>query len=178
MNIFCLDRNPKIAAQYNCDRHVGKIFLEICQMLTYLVPDEMLAFAPKTKTGEIRKKPLTHYNHPVSKFVRATEGNLNWVLEHAYCLDEERIWRSYGKKKEHFSKKFLEWFEDHRGFFDIPSGELTEFSVAINENTNCRKQSDFDKLDVIEQYRQYYIHDKPFVKWNRRGVPFWFNVVG
>lgn len=177
MNIFCLDRNPKIAAEYNCDKHVGKIFLEICQMLTYLVPDEMLNFAPKTANDEIRQKPARHYNHPVSKFVRATTGNLDWVIDHAYYLDEERIWRSYGKKKTHFSKQFLDWFVDHRGFFEVPSGDLTEFSVAINVDMKCRTQPNFEELSVIDQYRLYYIYDKPFATWKRRGVPYWHNVL-
>ena len=33
MNIFYLDRDPKIAAQLACDKHVVKMILESAQML-------------------------------------------------------------------------------------------------------------------------------------------------
>ena len=34
MNIFHLDKNPKICAEYHCDRHVVKMILETAQMLS------------------------------------------------------------------------------------------------------------------------------------------------
>ena len=34
MNIFYLDRDPKIAAQMMCDKHVVKMILESAQMLS------------------------------------------------------------------------------------------------------------------------------------------------
>jgi hypothetical protein len=34
MNIFVLDKNPKIAAVMHCDKHVPKMILETAQMLS------------------------------------------------------------------------------------------------------------------------------------------------
>ena len=34
MNIFFLDKDPKIAAQLQCDKHVVKMILETAQMLS------------------------------------------------------------------------------------------------------------------------------------------------
>ena len=34
MNIFYLDKNPKVAAQMMCDKHVVKMILESAQMLS------------------------------------------------------------------------------------------------------------------------------------------------
>jgi len=34
MNIFFLDKDPKIAAQMQCDKHVVKMILETAQMLS------------------------------------------------------------------------------------------------------------------------------------------------
>ena len=34
MNIFHLDKNPKICARYHCDKHVVKMILETAQMLS------------------------------------------------------------------------------------------------------------------------------------------------
>ena len=33
MNIFILDRDPKVCAQYHCDKHVVKMILETAQMI-------------------------------------------------------------------------------------------------------------------------------------------------
>ena len=33
MNIFILDKNPKKAAEYHCDKHVIKMILETSQLL-------------------------------------------------------------------------------------------------------------------------------------------------
>ena len=34
MNVFVLDKNPKKAAEYHCNKHVVKMILETCQMMT------------------------------------------------------------------------------------------------------------------------------------------------
>ena len=34
MNIFYLDKNPEIAAQYHCDKHCVKMILESAQLLS------------------------------------------------------------------------------------------------------------------------------------------------
>ena len=34
MNIFILDEDPSVAAQYHCDKHVVKMVLETAQMLS------------------------------------------------------------------------------------------------------------------------------------------------
>ena len=34
MNIFILDKNPKLAAAMHCDKHVPKMILETAQMLS------------------------------------------------------------------------------------------------------------------------------------------------
>ena len=34
MNIFVVDKNPKIAARSLCDQHVVKMLIENCQMLS------------------------------------------------------------------------------------------------------------------------------------------------
>jgi hypothetical protein len=34
MNIFYLDEDPKICAQYHCDKHVVKMIIEYAQLLS------------------------------------------------------------------------------------------------------------------------------------------------
>lgn len=56
MNIFYLDRNPKLAAQYHCDRHVVKMILESAQLLCTAL--RLKAGKPTTipfPTGELKQ---------------------------------------------------------------------------------------------------------------------------
>jgi hypothetical protein len=169
MNIFILDTNPIIAAQYNCDLHCNKIVLEIAMMLANCFDKETLTYAPKTKTNTVRKH--SYYNHPVSIWMRKTLSNLFWSIEHAYGLEEERIHRGYNP---HHSIAFIRWCADNFDRSVVPDGMLTEFAVAIAPDKNCRKVSGFEYMSVVDKYRQYYIHDKPFAEWTNRNTPDWF----
>lgn len=172
MNIFILDENPKIAAQYNCNAHTVSQVKEISQMLVHCFSDEQLKYAPLTKSGTVRKK--THANHPCSKFIRQNKENLFWALNHGYYLDEERLFRSGYTKNPHWDIQFLKWVEKNINDSLVPDGTLTEFVIAIAEDKNCRKLPNFNQLSTVDKYRQYYIHDKPFATFGRRGEPEWF----
>jgi hypothetical protein len=169
MNLFVLDKDPSIAAKYNCDLHCNKILLEFCQMAANCFKPETLEDAPKTQKGTTRKH--SYYNHPVSKWMRHSTANLEWSIEHAIELENERIYRGYNP---HFSFAFVEWVLDNIGRSIVPSGVLAPFSVAIAEDKNCRKVPNFSSLDPVEQYRLYYKYDKPFASWTKREVPDWF----
>ena len=60
MNIFYLDRDPKLAAQMHCDKHVVKMILESAQMLSTahrFLDTDLYA----DKVGLYK---LAHKNHP------------------------------------------------------------------------------------------------------------------
>lgn len=169
MNLFVLDRDPVVAAEYNCDVHCNKIVLELAQMLANCFTEEKLKYAPKTKTGTSRKH--SYYNHPVSKWIRNSKENLRWALKHGFALEKERLYRGYNP---HFSIDFINWVSQNIEDSVVPDGELEEFAVAIADDKNCRKISDFNSLDSVEKYRLYYKYDKPFAKWSVRQIPTWF----
>ena len=56
MNIFVLHRDPKIAAQMSCDKHVVKMILETAQMLSSAARAKG-AWAPYKQTH--KKHPCT-----------------------------------------------------------------------------------------------------------------------
>jgi hypothetical protein len=172
MNIFILDEDPKIAAQYNCDAHTVSQVKEIAQMLVHCFTDEQLKHAPLTKSGTVRKK--THANHPCSIFVRQNKENLMWALQHGYYLDEERLYRSNYTKNAHWDIQFFKWVEANLNDSLVPDGSLTKFAIAIAEDKKCRNISNFDSLDIIQQYQLYYVFDKPFATFKKRGIPDWF----
>jgi len=81
MNIFILDRDPILAAQMQCDKHVVKMVLESAQILS-------------TINGGPYKP--THQNHPCVLWAKAGKDNWDWLWYHALALCIEYT-RRYGK---------------------------------------------------------------------------------
>jgi hypothetical protein len=170
MNIFVLDHCPKKAAEYNCDKHVSKIVVEIAQMAANCFSLDVLQTAPPNSLGQSRKH--SYFNHPVSKWMRQTLGNLFWSLDHAFALESERLYRGYNP---HFSMRFIQWVADNFDKSIVPDGDQSQFAVAIAPTMKCHQHPMFNSLDPVAKYRLYYMYDKPFVTWTRREKPCWFN---
>lgn len=150
MNIFVLDRDPKIAAQQQCDKHVVKMVLESAQMLCTAV----------NLTGGTAKYKATHKNHPCSVWTRQTRANFDWLKEHALALCEEYT-RRYGKR--HKSQDVIESVSNET----IPDGTLQPFALAMPEHYRTE--------DPVESYREYYRCEKEEIaKWKMGNVPNWF----
>jgi hypothetical protein len=172
MNIFVLDSDPIKAARMMCDKHIqSKMIVESGQMLAYCFTPEQLERpdCPKAATGLPRKQAKRHRNHPCSKWVIESKANMEWLIEHALEMCNERMWR-WSDSKEHFTRQFIEWCKENKKDSWVPAGNLTPFAVAISESMNCRKIAGFDNLSTVEKYKLYYKHDKPFAKWTKRIV--------
>ena len=150
MNIFVLDKNPHVAAMYACDKHVVKMILESAQMLCSVQPE---GTAPYKRS---------FYNHPCTKWVRASSENYDWLIEHARALCTEYT-RRYGKV--HKSEKVIDWCDANRP--ELPDVGLTPFAQAMPE--------DYKNEDAVEAYRTYYRNDKRrFATWKDVDPPTWF----
>ena len=70
MNIFYLDKDPVIAAQLMCNKHVVKMIVESAQMLstTHRVCDG------DDYANEMGLYKLAHKNHPSTKWVRSNHA--------------------------------------------------------------------------------------------------------
>lgn len=84
MNIFVLDYNPQVAAEYHCDKHVVKMILESAQILC--------AVHHKNGNSDVPYK-LTHANHPCIIWAGESKQNYLWVTELAEALNDEYIFR-------------------------------------------------------------------------------------
>ena len=127
MNIFFLDWDPEVCAQYHVDKHVVKMILESCQLLytchwTALADGtpEYLASTPNG-TGY---KP-THRNHPCSIWLRESLDNYLWLLRLARALVDEYHFR-YGDDKVHKCEEPLDWLS-----MVSPAGCPTSSSARI-----------------------------------------------
>lgn len=160
MNIFVTDSDPVIAAQNLDDKRVVKMILESAQMLC-----TALHCHGASHRAQYKK---THENHPSNVWVRQTDSNYLWLLEHFKALCEEYTHR-YGKV--HKSQSL--WNDLREGASYIPKGDLTPFA-------NCAARSDMGidykhMDDVPEAYRLYirqrWNSDKLTPKWTGRSTP-------
>lgn len=83
MNIFYLDPDPKIAASYHCDQHLGKMILESAQMLS-----PALINIYNVHPSQVYKP--THINHPCTQLLMAHRGACLWVINLCEELDSIR----------------------------------------------------------------------------------------
>ena len=167
MNIFYLDKDPIIAAQMSCDKHVVKMILESAQMLCsthrVLDGDEIADSKGMYK--------MAHKNHPSTIWTRSSVQNYIWLWRHMTALMREYTHR-YGKVHA-TETKLAKIFKNPPK--NLPEGPQQEFAVAIAENQTCRQVPGFDKLPVVNKYQQYILNDKPFAVWSKRDKPSWFN---
>lgn len=98
---------------------------------------------------------------------------MRWLIRHAAALFDEFELRF---DKRHFCRDFLSWVALNIYDADVEEGKLTDFSIAISQDSLCRQDFRFDFASSVDKYRLYYIHDKkPFAKWDKgRPAPDWY----
>ena len=95
MNIFYLDTNPALCADYHCDKHVVKMIIEFAQMLSTahrVIDGEEVKVLSNTgkqmvtqyKLSDYRENHLykcAHINHPSNIWTRGNKDQYRYVLE-------------------------------------------------------------------------------------------------
>ena len=158
MNIFILDRDQELAAKYHCDKHIIKMPLEQCQLLS----SAHYSSSSTIPLEGIYKK--THYNHPCAIWARKTRGNYLWLTSFTHSLCVEYTFR-YARLHKCFTDVLPILMEN------IPSGidsslEVTPFAQAMPEQ--------YKDSDPVIAYRRYYLEEKSHLfSWQKRRVPYW-----
>lgn len=164
MNLFVLDKDPKIAASYHCDEHVRKVIVEVAQMLnmnSILLGGDSYQrdYPPYTKY----KVSNTHKNHPCTRWLRESLDNSLWGINYGLSLADQFCIR-YGHS--HKCEKAIIWVRD---FGTLPKKRgLTSFAICV--------RNDLKRDNTVKSYRLSYAFDKVrFASWNK-GVdsPSWF----
>lgn len=154
MNIFWLDKDAYLSAQYHCDRHVTKMIVEYAQLLStaHFVLDGV----------QVGYKP-THINHPCAKWVREDQFHYN------------EVWRLYTELLEEYRRRYSRIHATSRLI-----GELAHFPKNLPlDSANWAPPpqcvpDDCKRLDPVEAYRAYYMtHKRHIAKW-KNGAPDWF----
>jgi hypothetical protein len=178
MNIFYLDNNTEKCAEYHVDKHVVKMILEYCQLLStaHRITDG-LEEPGVSKTGRTVKRwrllderdqimyQATHVNHPSAVWARASKENYLWLAELLSKLCKEYT-RRYGKTHKC----------EGDGLVDLLQSCPENISLAgFTEPTPAMPEEYINPKDSMTSYRTYYIKDKNrMASWKTRKVPSWY----
>lgn len=156
MNIFILDNDIKKCVEYHCDKHVVKMILEYCQLLSTACHIHEIAV-----DGMYKK---THVNHPCTKWLIESKRNFEYLLNLTIALLDEYTYR-YGKI--HASARLIPLFKSviDKVPHDIP---LTPFAIVVKDGL-------FTNDPVLEYRHLYKTSKRDICTWKNRDVPEWFN---
>ena len=163
MNIFYLNKNPRVIVKQMTDKHIVKMILETAQILctAHRVLDGVEVLACSTKSMRKtwifpkdleKEKSLyksTHVNHPSTKWARESRENYKWLYS-LFCHLCSEYQKRYGRVHLCERKLIKILFESPN---QIPEGEFTEPPQAMPEEYQVEK-------DSILAYNQYYINEK------------------
>jgi hypothetical protein len=152
MNIFYLDKNPRVASHYHLDKHVVKMPLETAQILCTV---------QWLNGNEAPYKP-THKKHPCTLWTNNSIENYKWVCELGIELCKEYTHRY---NKTHKCEEIIRWCIDNTP--KLPEIKTTEFALAMPDEFIVEK-------DVVQSYRNYYKYGKKHLhSWKNREIPTW-----
>ena len=172
MNIFFLDNDPRVAAEYHNNKHVVKMILETAQLLStaHRVLDGRL-IGKKYVLDDDRETTLykaTHINHPSAIWCRSGIDQYRWTFDLFHHLLDEYTFRY---NKEHASSRLIKplWNAPNNINFEAP---WTQATPAMPDE--CKVAG-----DSVESYRKYYIlHKQRMAQWKKRAVPLWYAATG
>lgn len=170
MNLFVLDRDPRLAARAHCDKHVVKMVLETAQLLsTAHAHFGEASYSDARNCFEVRGQRVyhpTHQNHPCAVWVRETAANYRWACSLLEALLHE-YQRRFGDraKKRHKTWDVLPALRTPprallRACADRPDA-MTPFALAMPEA--------YRSPDPVASYRAYYRADKSAIAEYRMG---------
>lgn len=171
VNIFVLDRDPRRAARYHCDKHVVKMLLESAQLLSTVlwIVDERLA--QRNHERGLLYKP-THRRHPCTLWLSESLANYRWLTRLAGALVDEYHYRYGGRS--HACEPVIDCCR--RFALSKAAQRLTLWATKRRTPFALAMPEMYRSSDAVEAYRRYYIGEKaPICTWTRRRMPQWFS---
>lgn len=163
MNIFAVDSNPIYAARQLPDKHIVKMCLETCQMLSIIYSKWYYDWGNVHKAdGEpYNTQKGAFRNHPCTIWAAENYYNLSWLIAHGCALSTEYTYR-YGKV--HSCNKTL--FEAKKIFHNKTKKAITIHCMVDKFARAMPDVLKYDKsIDDVTAYRKY-VNTKEWVKDN------------
>ena len=170
MNIFVTNQCPIQSARNLPDKHIVKMPLETCQMLSIIYSDWYYGI------GQLHKLDGTPYRtahgafrkHPCTQWAAESYWNLSWLISHGMALCDEYTAR----------------FHKHHACQPAIAEAITIFEAAFDFNVDIYKDSlpmtftrampdDLKyntRINTIEAYK-YYLNTKPWLAHNYLRIP-------
>ena len=144
MNIFVTDPDPVVSAQVLPDKHIVKMPLETCQMLSIVASPEWgynLGTLPKLDGTPYKTAKGAFRNHPCTIWA---QQNFTWLILHGLALCDEYTHR-YGKR--HSCQSTIEHADT---IFPRQDSDPTEFVFAGPDEFKYD-----DTIDIFTKYKRY-----------------------
>ena len=184
MNIFYLDKDPKVCAQMHVDKHCIKMILEYAQLLStaHRILDGTV-FIGLGKTGRKQTRYVlpddresvlysaTHLNHPSAVWCRQSAMNYHWLYTLLVECCKEYTYR-YGKVHKCESSGLVNRLQTTPTNIN-GTKDFTEPTPAMPEDVKVPG-------DSLTSYRRYYVMNKEHLwswsgKINSRERPKWLS---
>ena len=166
MNVFYLDTDPVLAAQYHCDKHVVKMIVETTQLLSFALHLQGLDW----NQHGLYKPNRAHLRHPCTLWVSESRSNFLWAANLALALLDEWCFRfSHRSRSEH--RSFDPLSRALKLAFVLPDRKETPPAQAFSEFTHLR-----DPQNPVLAYRAYYREAKRhLLEYTLREKPVWLD---
>lgn len=176
VNTFWIDSNLKKAAQSHVKKHVGKMIVEMVQMLSTAQWLQNTNKRANRLYREGRIYKISHRQHPMCKWTREHYNNYETMCLFAIELGKEFEFR---RGKKHKTALYLNWLLENPPLY-IP---ICQDSYKLVQPFNTTKiprcfGESFDKHnvdgDIVQSYRNLYKHEKAHLHdWEMRPKPKW-----
>lgn len=178
MNIFFLDKDPVLCAQYHVDKHVVKMIVEYAQILSTVKRkiDGRKVVAKSEANRSVTRWVLdgsdeeifyksTHQNHPSTIWAGQSKANYLWLQSLLVAVSEEF---EYRRQKEHQTKT--------SGLIEVlatPPYGLMNCTKPFTDPTPAMEDIYLSR-NSMESYRKYYREKKIHLhQWSGRSKPEW-----
>ena len=163
MNIFVTSPCPKESAIVLPDRHVNKMSLETCQMLSIVASEKWghgYGTLPKTDGTPYKTDKGAFRNHPCTRWAAETIDNAYWLIKWGMNLCDEYTLR-YNKTHSCYNTLLQAYYLFPKGKID----KVTSFARAMPDEYKLD-----DSIDTFTAYKMY-IASKPWVASNYLRMP-------
>ena len=165
MNIFVTDTDPVVCAQVLPDKHIVKMPLECCQMLSIVASEKWgkgYGTLPKADGTPYATDKGAFRNHPCTIWANDNIANARWLIRHGLALCEEYSARY---SKVHSCLHTLAYANKIFPLDPMHYSAMTPFVRAMPTEYK------FDgSIDTFTAYKMY-IASKPWVKDNYKKLP-------
>jgi len=165
MNIFTFSLQAEDNPRQLIDKHVVKMLLEHCQLLS-------TAHRVYGSSVAVETMRSTHVGHPSTQWVLENSANYLWLLAYTLELAEEYSFR-YNRVHSVVSSGMLRRLQTLPWYPLEGRPVLSPVRVAMKPEFKVGKVRSW--TNTIDSYRNYYVRAKiGFSAWTGREPPEWF----